>query len=120
MNIESFFSREDIESICNSVKEKKMFNIKRVAKEGKSIFDVTIDGRFIDEKSAKDIWHGNDYLVGLNVNYRGGELGWGGIGRATDDYDMFQNYNTFKEWFDDKMDWYSGYEKDAFGQASFW
>ena len=118
MNIRDFVSRDEYEMARGCAFSRKPFDIRKEVKVGKNKIDVHVDGRFVAEDLARDIWHGHDYLVGFSSNYSG-KMGYGGFGGCTEKLGFLETWESFKEWFDKKMAGrYKDYEVEEYGQVS--
>lgn len=115
MDITSFVSKEQWLSIKNCVESRSVFSHKSEANGGGNRITLRLDSHFVDAKTAKNIWHGNDYLVGFNVEYRG-KAGIGGFGYCIDLFDKLQTWEDFKAWIDSSLKRFEGYEIEEYGQ----
>ena len=117
MNIRSFFSLEDFQQIQQKATAHEPFSLfpKHKAKQNK--YGIGITGRYIDEDTARDIWHGHNYLVSFTFDYSG-KVGIGGKGWAVDTFPMLQSWYSFKDYIDKQMKCYPEYEVEEYGQMS--
>ena len=109
MNINSFFERPDFAPIHTAVSVKQPFSVRKTHKEDGTTFTITLEGRFIPDDLAHDIWNDCNYLVDFQADYSG-KLGWGGKGFATADLSQFKTWEDFKEFIDRSMKYYGNYD----------
>ena len=119
MNIDNFISRNCYRAIKNDIDMRQPFNYVKEYKSSDGSLMLHLDAHYIEQNIAEDIWNGNNYLVGISVDYNGKE--YGGIGGAcytTDDYNLFDTWEKFKDWIDKQLRHFKGYETEEFGQMS--
>ena len=118
MNFTDFCSKTEFSIIQNKIMEKQNFEHKRTVKVRDGTVRFLFYGERIDKDLAKKIWHGENYIVGIDIscmrtnNHSGGggaysrsEIlsmeysdfvqmceGWS-KGHVPSDYVYWQNYN---------------------------
>lgn len=118
MNIKDFVTADVYEDIAEKVRDKKEFEyIKSVYGNGNK-YRFRLNGMEIRDDRTKRIWHGNDYLVGINIDYSGKRCGFTGKGYGIDDMNKLSSWGNFKEWVDGFMSGVDGYEAEEYGQVS--
>ena len=121
MCVSDFVPRRCYEAMKIDMEQKKVFEHEKEVKNQNGQFKARIDGRYIDKKTAQNIWHGHDYLVGIDIDYHGPVVGQGGKGHLFYNYDeIFRSWGSFKEWFDRQMKFLRdyGYDDEEYGQMS--
>ena len=117
MNIKSFVTIEDFEKIRSAVQRKAEFEHKREMNSEGTSWTMALHSSVVNEKTAKEIWNGNCYLIHFDLEYRG-KLGIGGRGFAVDNYKLFDSWDVFKKWIDKQCGGIGGYEVVEYGQLS--
>lgn len=112
MNIDSFVKQDQFAMIQDRVNRKQVFAYEQSAKGSSNKITLSLIGRYIAKDLADSIWHGNDYLVSINVNYHG-EAGIGGSGYAIDHFEKFASWDSFKTWIDAMLERFDDYEADG-------
>lgn len=116
-NIRNWVKPVDFEKMKDRADKEEAFNFKSEVKSGGRVFSVRIDGRFVDKSLAEEVWHGKDYLIGFQEDHWG-KGDYSGRGFCTEKKEMFENWESFKEWFDQNMKHLGGYEVEEYGQVS--
>ena len=119
MNIKSFVPMSEFEKIRAAVKGKEKFEYQKAVKDQGNTFTLRLFSSVVDDGLAKSVWRGNNYLVHYDLWHTGKRCGIGGFGMATDDYRVFSDWESFKEWFDGHMKKEVGYEVEEYGQLCF-
>ena len=122
VNISNFISKSSFEAIRWSMKQRKAFEYQKEVKTKEGKFQVHLDAKYMNPDVAEKIWNGQDYIFGVDVNYIGPKVGFGGMGHCFSNYEeIFSSWDSFKKWFDKQMKPFEkyGYETDdEYGQMS--
>jgi len=108
-------SQQQLGKIYSNICKKEVFIHTQTVKESGTQITLQLAGRYIDKKKADLIWHGNDYLVSFNVDYKG-KIGIGGFGWAMDIFDVFKTWDSFKGFLNKHMNKFDGYDEEQYGQ----
>ena len=115
MTATSFVPVVTYESIKDRIERRQIFCHEQCVNCCSNKITLRLSSRFIDEKTAHDIWHDHNYLVSFNIEYRG-KIGIGGSGFAIDKFDCFATWDTFKAYINKLMKRFDGYDTEEYGQ----
>ncbi len=119
MNIRDFVSPENVKWMADKISRREIFDYKVDHKEGKEFVSVSLSSKILqDEDLVQKIWNGHDYLVRFNMDRHGKLYAYTGFGFAVDKFWMFDGWDVFSGWFNDRMKNYSDYEVEEYGQIS--
>lgn len=116
MNCRDFVTEADYRLMSRHVRNQSPFDHKKAKKENGTTFSLSLYSGEVDDELAQSIWRGNHYLIHFGVNYAGGKMGWGGKSFAMCDYEVFDTWESFKEWFNKQMSYFANYETEEYGQ----
>lgn len=119
MTISDFVSKCCFDQIKGCIDKKEVFEHRKEHKKNGGSITITLKGCNIEQELADKIWNGHNYLVHFDVQYNGREFGGlGGCGFAMDDFSIFESWDKFKDWFNNRMKRYNGYEVEKEEQMS--
>lgn len=107
-----FVQPQEYEKIRLAVAGQKYFKHEKTIKSDGTAWTFRLESSTVSERLASDIWQGNRYLVGINLDYKGKE-GQGGVGFATVDYKQFSTWDLMKPNLDKWLKNVAGYEADT-------
>lgn len=104
MTIDDYINAIEFNKIKEAIAKEKDFEFMKMVKKLK--FRLA-SGRVNDEY-ARDIWHGHHYIVHVDCSRQYGN--YFGHSHATIDFTPFQNWYSFKSWFNKQMSQFEEFE----------
>lgn len=104
MTIDDYINAIEFNKIKEAIAKEKDFEFMKMVKKLK--FRLA-SGRVNDEY-AENIWHGHHYLVHVDCSRQYGN--YMGHSHATIDFTPFQNWYSFKKWFNKLMSQFEEFE----------
>ena len=111
MVLRDFIDYDSFRYINEKINNKAKFEYIREVKGDKNKVKLRLDGRYISDDLVNDVWHGINYLVGMQIDYHG-TAGIGGWSYCVNDYSNYKDWETFSNYIHGLLVTFSDYERE--------